>query len=90
MKLSVKGMAMTSGILWGGCMLTLGLINLSSRSYGRGFLKVMSSVYPGFHNSRSVTDVLVGAGYGFVDGTVGGAIAAAVYNQLAGPRSEAI
>ena len=75
-------MAITSGALWGGCMLTCGLLNLVSRSYGRNFLKLMSSVYPGFHNSRNPADVLVGAGYACLDGTVGGALLAAVYNQL--------
>ena len=71
MKLSIKAMAITSGILWGGCMLTFGVANLSSPSYGRTFLRVMSSIYPGFHDSRTVPDVLVGAGYGFVDGAAG-------------------
>jgi hypothetical protein len=83
MKLSVKAMAITSGLLWGGAMLTCGLINLAEPSYGRRFLKLMSSVYPGFHNSGTVADVLVGAGYGVVDGVVGGAVAAAIYNQCA-------
>ncbi len=83
MKLSVKAMALTSGMVWGGAMLVCGLINLASRSYARPFLGVMSSVYPGFHNSRTLADVLVGAGYGFVDGAAGGAVVAAVYNRLA-------
>ncbi len=88
MKLSVKAMALTSGILWGGSMLTMGLINLASRSYARPFLGMMSSVYPGFHNSRNLADVLVGAGYGFVDGAAGGAVVALLYNQLAETRRE--
>ncbi len=82
MKLSVKAMALTSGMAWGGAMLVCGLLNLASRSYARPFLGMMSSVYPGFHNSRTLADVLVGAGYGFVDGATGGALIAAVYNQL--------
>jgi len=87
MKLSVKAMALTSGMAWGGAMLVSGLINLASRSYARPFLGMMSSVYPGFHNSRTLGDVLVGAGYGFVDGAAGGAIIAAVYNRLAEERT---
>ncbi len=83
MKLSVKALAIASGLVWGGAMLTCGLINLAARPYGRRFLKMMSSVYPGFHNSRTLGDVLVGAGYGFVDGAVGGAVVAALYNQFA-------
>ena len=83
MKLSVKALAITSGLVWGGAMLTCGLVNLAARPYGRRFLELMSSVYPGFHNSRTVGDVFVGAGYGFVDGAVGGAVMAAIYNQFA-------
>jgi hypothetical protein len=83
MKLSVKALAITSGLVWGGAMLTCGLVNLAARPYGRRFLEVMSSVYPGFHNSRTLGDVLVGAGYGFVDGAIGGSVVAAIYNQFA-------
>ena len=82
MKLSVKALAITSGLVWGGCILTCGLINLAAPAYAGRFLKLMSSVYPGFHNSRTLHDVLVGTGYGLVDGATGGALVAALYNQL--------
>ena len=83
MKLSVKAMAITSGLVWGGAMLTCGLVNLAARPYGKRFLELMSSVYPGFHNSGTLGDVLVGAGYGFVDGAIAGSVVAAIYNRLA-------
>ena len=86
MKLSVKALAITSGLVWGGCMLTCGLIGLAKPGYARQFLKAMSSVYPGFHNSQTLPDVLVGTGYGIVDGALGGALVAALYNQLTGSR----
>jgi hypothetical protein len=89
MKLSVKALAITSGVVWGGSMLTLGLINRAAPRYGKQFLKLMSSVYPGFHDSRTLPDVLVGTGYGLVDGAVAGALIATLYNQLVsrpGPR----
>ena len=35
MKLSVKALAITSGLVWGGAMLTCGLVNLAARPYGR-------------------------------------------------------
>lgn len=83
MKLSVRALATTSGLVWGGCMLTCGLINLVKPAYGRRFLKLMSSVYPGFHESRTLPNVLVGTGYGFVDGAVAGGVVAFLYNQFA-------
>jgi hypothetical protein len=90
MKLSVKALAITSGVVWGGCMLTCGLVNLASPGYGRGFLKMMSTLYPGFHNSGNLPDVLVGAGYGFLDGAAAGALIAALYNQLADQQSQTL
>lgn len=80
MRLSLKALMFTLGILWGGALLFVGLINLAVPSYGAECLKLMSSVYPGFHASRTVTDVLVGTGYGLVDGALGGLLFGWVYN----------
>ncbi len=65
-------------------MLLTGLANLIWPSYGRDFLLVMASVYPGYHATRSFGEVVVGALYGLVDGGVGGAVVAWLYNRLAG------
>jgi hypothetical protein len=83
MSLSVKSLAVASGALWGGCMLTCGLVSLAAPQYARGFLGLMSSVYPGFRNSRTVPDVLVGTGYGLVDGAAAGLLFGALYNHFA-------
>lgn len=88
MKLSVRAMAVTSGLLWGGGLLACGLVNLAAPPYGRRFLRMMSSVYPGFHNSRTLADVLVGAGYGFVDGAAAGAVFAGLYNRAIQSKPE--
>ena len=52
MTLSVKSLAIVSALLWGGGVLFVGLVNLAAPSYGTAFLQCVSSVYPGFHNSR--------------------------------------
>ncbi len=83
MKLSVKGLAMASGILWGAAMLVMGLANLIWSSYGQQFLQLMASVYPGYHATRSIAEVIVGTLYGIVDGFIGGAVFAWLYNQFA-------
>jgi hypothetical protein len=83
MRLSVKSLALAAGLLWGGCILFLGLVNLAAPSYGTVVLQFASSIYPGFHNSRTFLDVLVGTGYALVDGGVGGAIFAWLYNIFA-------
>ncbi len=86
MKLSVKGLAMASGILWGVAMLGTGLANLIWGNYGQQFLQTMASVYPGYHASGRVVEVIVGTLYGAVDGFIGGAIFAWLYNQFARPN----
>ena len=85
MKFNVKGLAMASGILWGLAMLGMGLANLIWSSYGQQFLQTMASVYPGYHATRSVAEVIVGTLYGFVDGLIAGAVFAWLYNQFARP-----
>lgn len=75
---------MASGILWGVAMLSMGVANLIWSSYGQQFLQLMASVYPGYHANRSFAEVIVGTLYGFVDGLVGGAVFAWLYNRLAG------
>jgi hypothetical protein len=79
MRASVKAITITSAILWGGCMLLVGLINLADPSYGGEFLRMMSSVYPGADTARTIGRVLVGASYGIIDGAVAGYLFAVLY-----------
>ncbi len=84
MKLSVKSLAIVSASLWGGGALFVGLVNLAAPSYGAAFLQCVSSVYPGFHNSRTFVDILVGTGYALFDGAGGGALFGWLYNSFNG------
>jgi len=85
MKFNTKALALASAILWGLAMLLTGLANLIWGSYGQQFLQTMSSVYPGYHATRSVAEVVVGTLYGAVDGLIAGAVFAWLYNQFAKP-----
>ncbi|MFZ0293566.1 MAG: hypothetical protein WAL52_08170 [Candidatus Sulfotelmatobacter sp.] len=82
MKLSIKGLALASAILWGLAMLGMGLANLIWSGYGQEFLQTMASVYFGYHATRSVAEVIIGALYGGVDGLVAGTVFAWLYNQF--------
>ena len=82
MKFSIKGLALASGILWGLAMLGMGIANLIWDGYGQQFLQTMSSVYLGYHATRSIVEVIVGTLYGAVDGFIGGAVFAWLYNQF--------
>lgn len=83
MQLSVKALSIVVGLLWGGAILAVGLSNLAAPSYGLAFLQGISSIYPGFHASRTFIDVLVGTGYALVDGAVGGLVFGWLYNFFA-------
>jgi hypothetical protein len=82
MRLSVQGLAWSGALLWGGCLLVLSLANLAVPAYGGAFLQGVGSVYPGFYHARSFADVLVGTMYGVVDGALGGALLAWLYNSV--------
>ena len=88
MRLSAKAVAVTSAIVWGGCLLVVGLINLAAPSYGADFLRGMGSVYPGFYHVHNFADVLLGTLYGAVDGVVGGWLLAWIYNYFAAPQQQ--
>lgn len=80
MTLSIKGFAVAFGVLWGGCVLLLGLGDLMWPGYGRAVLDLAGSIYPGFHPGTGFGSVIVGALYSLVDGAVGGAVFAWLYN----------
>jgi hypothetical protein len=83
MKVNVKALATVAALMWGIlAMLLMGVANLVWPSYGREFLQVMASVYPGYHATRSFVQVIVGTLYGLLDGAVCGAVFGWLYNRL--------
>ncbi len=88
MKLNILALALASAILWGAAMLGMTLANLVSGNYGQQFLELMASVYPGYHATRSIAEVVVGTLYGAVDAFIGGAVVAWLYNHLGASSGE--
>ncbi|HUY12868.1 MAG TPA: hypothetical protein VMX16_04450 [Terriglobia bacterium] len=84
MRLSIKACTISLALLWAGSVLLVGLLNLIFPCYGFTFLQMISSVYPGFHNSRTIASVLIGTGYALVDGGLGGLFFAWLYNAFSG------
>ena len=82
MKLDVRGMSFTIGLLWGASMLIAGVANIVGGEYCQVFLDMVASVYPGYHATGTLGDAIVGTLYGVVDGAIGGAILAWLYNRL--------
>lgn len=83
MRLDVKALAITAGLIWGGALLVVGLANLAWPTYGKDFLQVMASIYSGYGGGGSIGQVIIGTLYGLVDGAIGGALVAWIYNGIA-------
>ena len=63
--------------------MTVAVMNIFRPQYGRRFLRMIASIYPGFHAEGTATDALVGTAYAVADGAVGGVLVSALYNRLA-------
>jgi ABC-type phosphate transport system permease subunit len=87
MKLSLRALAVTSGIVWALALFLTGLINLIWRGYGNAFLKLMASVYPGYHAAGSIGDLIVGTLYALLDGLICGLVFGWLYNFFLGRGS---
>jgi hypothetical protein len=83
MRFDIKALALACAILWGAAVLLVALVNLVNGSYGGYFLELLSSWYPGYHAARSIAQVAIVTLYAVVDGLIGGAIFAWLYNGLA-------
>ena len=84
MKLNVKAAAIALALVWGIlAMFLTGLLNLIWPGYGRDFLDVMASVYPGYSATGGFGNLIVGTIYGLADGAIAGAVYAWLYNRLA-------
>lgn len=86
MRLSLKGLALTLGIVWGGAIFLVGLGNLMWPDYGAALLDLARSLYPGYANTAGLWGVIVGSLYGLLDGAVLGVIIAWLYNRFAAPK----
>lgn len=89
MKLSLKALALTGGIMWAGLLFLTGVANLVWAGYGTAFLQVWASVYPGYDAARFISDVIVGTLYAFVDGAAVALIFGWLYNLLVGKSTNA-
>lgn len=83
MKLSIKALTCACAIVWGLVVFLVAVGNLLWPPYGATFLGLVSSIYPGYKAVASLGNVIVGTLYALVDGAVGGAVFAWIYNQVA-------
>jgi hypothetical protein len=89
MKLNIKALALTAGILWALALLLVGAANLMWSGYGVAFIQLMASIYPGYHAAGSIGDLIVGTLYALVDGAICGLVFAWLYNFFVSKRAAA-
>ena len=82
MRLNIFALSVVVAIFWGGAIFIVAIANYFWPSYGFAFLEIMSSVYPGFTPGTGFGSIIIGTLYALVDGAVGGAIFAWLYNFL--------
>jgi hypothetical protein len=89
MKLNLKSLTLTAGILWALAVFLVGVLNLFWPGYGVAFLQLIASIYPGYHATSSVGDLVVGTLYALVDGAICGLVFGGLYNLFVGKASTA-
>ena len=80
---NIAALALAAGTFWGAAILLVSVANLLWPDYGRLFLDLAGSMYPGYQPGGGAGSVIVGTLYGFVDGAVAGAVIGWMYNTLA-------
>lgn len=84
MRLNLKALALSCGILWALCLFLVTLISLVT-GYADALLEVVASIYPGY--SVSAVGLILGLIYGFVDGAIAALIFGWVYNLFVGKQA---
>lgn len=77
-KLSVKRLTLSLGIVSGGSMALIALGGMAG--YWIEMVELIQSFYPGY--GAHWQGFLLGAIYGFIDGAIGGALIAWLYNKM--------
>ena len=87
MKLNLKALTIAFAILWAGAVFIVGAANLIWPEYGKTFLLMLASIYPGYKASGLFGDMIAGSLYALVDGAIAGLILGWLYNLFARQRS---
>jgi len=82
MRFNLTALSVTAGLIWGGAILLVALANLVWPAYGKAFLELVASIYPGYGAGGSLGQAVIGSLYGVVDGAVGGLVFGWLYNLL--------
>jgi undecaprenyl pyrophosphate phosphatase UppP len=84
MRLNLKALSLSLGIVWAGAVFLTTLLSVPT-GYGRGFLELLTSLYPGY--SVSWAGSVIGLVYAFVDGFICALIFGLLYNAFVREKS---
>ncbi len=84
MKINAKALALALGIIWGVGVFIVGMVNLFWPNYGADFLELLTSIYPGYKGTSTLSSVLTATLYSAVDAGLFGLVIGWLYNRLAG------
>lgn len=74
-------LGLACGFLWGFCMLFL-YVTSTLWGYGQEWVDLMNTVYLADNVTNAGLQVVIGTGMAFLDGFIGGALLAWLYNQF--------
>ncbi len=80
MQLQATAFGLAGGVLWGVSVLLMTLVSAFT-GYASLFLHILMEIYPGFE--VTLLGAIIGLGYAFVDGFLGGFVLAWLYNRFA-------
>jgi hypothetical protein len=83
MRFNVPALASTSALIWAVGIFLVAIANLMAPGYGRAFLDIFASVYPGYAPGGFGSVVIVTI-YALADGFIWGAVFGWLYNAFAG------
>jgi hypothetical protein len=82
-RFNIAALALAAGLFWSTAILIVSAANLLWPGYGRLFLDLAGSIYPGYRSGGGPGSVIVGTLCGLVDGAAAGAVIGWMYNTLA-------
>ncbi len=81
-RINVKVLAISVALFWGFIVLIIALGNLGLPPYGRAFLEIAASIYPGYRADATLLQVILVTVYAAIDGAIAGAVVGWLYNRI--------
>ena len=82
-RFNIAALALAAGLFWSAAILIVSAANLLWPGYGRLFLDLAGSIYPGYRPGGGPGSMIAGTLYGLVDGAAAGAVIGWMCNTLA-------